>query len=507
MGAEDVGCRDRPIRPREVLKVKEKRPKKLTKKQWLTLCAIGSVHFSGAICISLQAPFYPKEAELKGATATEYGLVFGSFEFIAFLSSPILGKYINIVGAKTMLSLGMVLAAISAICFGLLDYVEDHVTFITLSFALRMTESLGATAALVSAFSITAAVFPKSVATTFATLEAFYGLGYIVGPTVGGLLFSLGGYVLPFAVMGTTMMVGTIFVFIILPPINKLDNDLGHVKVKDVLKIPGVMLDSICTVATSISMGFLAATLEPHIREYGLSSIQNGLMFIISGGTYAVIAPGVGRLCDKWVYPKKMLTVGALFIVTSYVIIGPFPYLMIPKSLGLCIVGLVVHGFGLAALMVPTFIDSICSAVAAGFRDDIGTYGVISGLWSSSFALGAFIGPSVAGWLYDLVGFQYGTLFVISLHLLLFVGITIFISCERKSTVSPRRVRMLSHVPPESGTSEEEQFIKKITNDASWTEKITASNGKITKSTRIMANEKKEDARRQESKPEINETV
>lgn len=65
--------------------------------------------------------------------------------------------------------------------------------------------------------------------------------------------------------------------------------------------------------------------------QYGLSSIQNGLMFIISGGTYAVIAPGVGRLCDKWVYPKKMLTVGALFIVTSYVIIGPFPYLMIPK--------------------------------------------------------------------------------------------------------------------------------------------------------------------------------
>lgn len=45
------------------------------------------------------------------------------------------------------------------------------------------------------------------------------------------------------------------------------------VKVKDVLKIPGVMLDSICTVATSISMGFLAATLEPHIREVTTYSI------------------------------------------------------------------------------------------------------------------------------------------------------------------------------------------------------------------------------------------
>uniref|UniRef100_T1ICS9 MFS domain-containing protein n=1 Tax=Rhodnius prolixus TaxID=13249 RepID=T1ICS9_RHOPR len=56
---------------------------------------------------------------------------------------------------------------------------------------------------------------------------------------------------------------------------------------------------------------------------------------------------------------------------------------------------------------------------AAGFPDDLSTYGVISGLWSSSFALGAFVGPSVSGYLFDVVGFQYGTFFVISTHLLL----------------------------------------------------------------------------------------
>ncbi|XP_073984794.1 uncharacterized protein [Rhodnius prolixus] len=89
------------------------------------------------------------------------------------------------------------------------------------------------------------------------------------------------------------------------------------------------------------------------------------------------------------------------------------------RTLSLCIIGLVIHGFGIAGLMVPTFIDSICSAIAAGFPDDLSTYGVISGLWSSSFALGAFVGPSVSGYLFDVVGFQYGTFFVISTHLLL----------------------------------------------------------------------------------------
>lgn len=50
-----------------------------------------------------------------------------------------------------------------------------------------------------------------------------------------------------------------------------------------------------------------------------------------------------------------------------------------------------------------------------GFSNNLETYGLISGLWTSTFALGAFIGPSIAGVLYDIVGFGYATLFVIVL--------------------------------------------------------------------------------------------
>lgn len=49
----------------------------------------------------------------------------------------------------------------------MLDYVMDHDWFISLSFLLRITESIGSTGALVAAFSITAAVFPKAIGTTF----------------------------------------------------------------------------------------------------------------------------------------------------------------------------------------------------------------------------------------------------------------------------------------------------------------------------------------------------
>ena len=48
-----------------------------------------------------------------------------------------------------------------------------------------------------------------------------------------------------------------------------------------------------------------------------------------------------------------------------------------------------------------------------GFPNNLATYGMVSGLWTSSFALGSFIGPSVAGVMYDYVGFEYSTLFVV----------------------------------------------------------------------------------------------
>ena len=39
--------------------------------------------------ISLQPPFYPYEAELKGANPEEYGSVFGAFYLGAFITCPI----------------------------------------------------------------------------------------------------------------------------------------------------------------------------------------------------------------------------------------------------------------------------------------------------------------------------------------------------------------------------------------------------------------------------------
>jgi hypothetical protein len=51
---------------------------------------VGEDYVSNAFLVSLCL-----QAERKGVSASEYGLVFGIFELVSFLSCPILGKYVS----------------------------------------------------------------------------------------------------------------------------------------------------------------------------------------------------------------------------------------------------------------------------------------------------------------------------------------------------------------------------------------------------------------------------
>ena len=77
------------------------------RRQQLTLFVFAIANFCSAICVSLQAPFYPHEAEKKGATASQYGFVFGIFELTVFIVSPIVGKNLSKLGAKRYASMNL----------------------------------------------------------------------------------------------------------------------------------------------------------------------------------------------------------------------------------------------------------------------------------------------------------------------------------------------------------------------------------------------------------------
>ncbi|XP_014238865.1 MFS-type transporter SLC18B1-like [Trichogramma pretiosum] len=406
-----------------------------TRRQWLTLIVISIADFCNAICVSLQAPFYPAEAERKGATATEYGLVFGIFELVVFIISPFYGQRINQIGPKLMFNGGILTTGTCAIFFGFLDRVDGRYPFIILSFVIRIVEALGNAAFLTASFAIIAKEFPDNVATTFASLETFFGLGLIVGPTVGGALYQIGGYTTPFAVLGFALFMAAVITAFVLPVKNNTEETSHNMEGKymKVLRIPGVMVASASIIATSMSIGFLQATLEPHLRKFELSPVVLGIMFVINGGTYAVTAPAWGWLCDKHARPKVATVAGCVLTVIGFGLIGPAPFIPSGTMLWVTISGLIIHGLGMSAQLVASFTDALRTAVDHGFPNNLETYGLISGLWTSTFALGAFIGPSIAGILFDNIGFRNASMFICALHLIVGVVACVFLCCyERK---------------------------------------------------------------------------
>ena len=96
------------------------------------------------------------------------------------------------------------------------------------------------------------------------------------------------------------------------------------------------------------------------MREFNLSPLLVGSMFVINGACYGISAPLWGYVCDR--KPAKAVMVcGAFCILVNFSIIGPLPFFPFPKSLGLIIGALVLQGDeGMIAMRFLSFIESIC---------------------------------------------------------------------------------------------------------------------------------------------------
>lgn len=97
-----------------------------------------------------------------------------------------------------------------------------------------------------------------------------------------------------------------------------------------VLKMPGVLVSSLAISATSASIGFISATLEPHLRQFNLSPILLGMIFVINGGVYALTAPIYGWIIDKYLNPKIATIAGTMLICVGFCLVGPASFIPIP---------------------------------------------------------------------------------------------------------------------------------------------------------------------------------
>lgn len=110
---------------------------------------------------------------------------------------------------------------------------------------------------------------------------------------------------------------------------------------------------------------------------------------------------------------------------------------------------------GIGLLLVSTFSDALKTAIDNGFSEGLETYGIVSGLWTSIFAFGAFVGPSISGALYDAIGFRKSVYFIIVWHAIVAVVFILFLCF---STKQPKLYKELA--PNENIVKTKEEVIR-----------------------------------------------
>ncbi|KAJ3654933.1 hypothetical protein Zmor_014084 [Zophobas morio] len=380
--------------------------KSFTRKQKLTLTSLALVDFISFCSMSIMAPFFPREAAEKGLSDTLSGFIFSFYALVMFLTSPIFGKILPKFGAKVLFLSGMFMAGVCNLLFATLEYVSNYTLFTTLCIVIRGFEALGASAFSTASYVFVVNTFPQNIGSVLGILETFVGLGMSTGPALGGVLYSLGGFSMPFFVLGVTMIVFLPLNIWMLPTVEDCTVTNRPPSICKLIKVPTVVITGLIVVIVSSSWAFLDPTLEPHLRQFNLTPEKIGLIFLLFSGLYGVSSPAWGWLADKINNHWSMMVIGLFMCTVGLLLLGPCPYIpFLTSSLWLNLVALSILGISVALALLPTFQGLLTSAINSGCGDTLSTYSIVAGVWSCVYSLGEVIGPSLGGFLLQHYGF------------------------------------------------------------------------------------------------------
>jgi len=377
----------------------------------ISLCLL----FAG-VSLSLMSPFYPNEALSKGVSVTSSGIVIGSVFITTVIFTPLCGKYIDLLGGRRFMLAGSFICALGNIIFGFLDQVEDGTAFLWSSLAVRVIVAIGESAMTPSCYALASQqVSKENQGKALSVAEACFGVGTMFGPSVGGFLYEVGGFSLPFWVSGGVLLLVCLVSWQCLEDKTDVYDSLDKaqkVTWGQVFRSPGVLVSSFGLIFAGTSWSWYSATLQPFLgTKYGISPGQAGLIFTVFGATYTLFTPVFGYFSDKGLDGFTSLILGNTLIMLGFVFLGPIPQLSaISGNLWLTVVSMSVQGLGSAATYLGSLLFMMKAVKEAGLPDSEQVKSMVSSIWIVADNLGGYAGSTLGGYAYDSIGFEAGTL-------------------------------------------------------------------------------------------------
>ena len=317
-----------------------------------------------------------------------YGVVTFSFGLSNFLASPMLGALSDHFGRRPLLLLGF-------LGLGLSFFVTALSTTLWGLIAVRIVSgAMQANAAIANAY-VADITPPEQRAKRFGLLGAMFGLGFIIGPVMGGLLGAI-KLQLPFLVAGALAIINLLYGYFVLPEslpkeqrkpfrwraANPANSLLALTKLKGVGSLVGVVVFSTRAQFVLYTCWVLYTTFK-----FGWGPQENGWSLAVVG-IVSVVVQGflLGRLL-KIFSPQRLAVIGLVSSMLANVLWGA-------ATEGWMMYAIVVANF--LSVTVSASVQSLISS-AADSRSQGQTLGAVNSLSSLMAVLAPVLGAPLLG--------------------------------------------------------------------------------------------------------------
>ncbi|XP_067943731.1 MFS-type transporter SLC18B1-like [Watersipora subatra] len=329
-----------------------------------------------------------------------------------------------------MCMVGTLISGSGPILFGYVGAISSGWSFLALCTILRVFAGAGSAMVTISTTSILLKASGFQSTNVIAIIEVGTGMAFAFGTALGGTLYEFVGYTATFWISGGALVISTLFTAVFIPAVVEEENK-SQQGFFQLLTIPGCVL--LCLTYVLARMQAMCRNIgltELYIEELGSNPAVLGLLYAVWSAIYIGSCAVATRLLNK--FPQNNYRA----LVVSWILSGVTVLLICPSPL----LDFIFHGkkyfwlttIDMAFVYIPLSVTYITPFQAAlnlaemnGYKkDNLHTYGMVTGLVNGAMSLGSTVGPVISGVIIESTGFGWTTTYLAFTNfvLALFIG-------------------------------------------------------------------------------------
>jgi len=342
--------------------------------------------FVDVVAYSIAVPVLPDLSRRLGASPTIIGLLFASFGVTLLTVSMPMGAVSDRVGRKGPIVGGLVALAAASLLFAFADGLP-------LLFVARLVQGGADAVTWVVGFALIADLYgAQERGRVSGIIMSGTSFAFMIGPTLGGWLYELGGVRLPFIAVAVMAIVSALSFLLVRTPTSMAPRE--RVPVRAVITEPAVAACAAAVVTAAATISMLEPVLALQLAGMDIGPARIGMLFGVAAVATTVLHPLYGRLSDRW---------GARRLTLIGLIAGACVLPVTARAWSYdSAVGFYLLQMAAIALVITPSLAYMAEAVS---ETGIGSFGVAYGLYNMAWGAGLLGGPAIGGFLFERIGF------------------------------------------------------------------------------------------------------